>query len=141
MTMKKIVIAAILLFTAVLAFAQTGNGDKLIGTYLSEEGTGKIEVTKQHGKYVGTLIWTSYTDGKDVRNKDTKLRDRSLVGIKILKDMVYNDGVWKNGTIYDPESGNTYKAAIRMTPDGNLVLRGYIGVPTLGRSSTWQRVK
>ncbi len=139
--MKKIFIAAILLFTAVLAFAQTDNGDKLVGTYLSEDGTGKIQVTKENGKYVGTLVWTSYTDGKDVRNKDEKLRSRRLVGLKILNDMVYSNGVWKNGTIYDPESGNTYKATIKMAPDGNLMLRGYIGVPTLGRNSLWKRVK
>ncbi len=138
---KKIIIAAILLFTAALAFAQTNNGDKLIGTYLSEEGTGKIQVTKQDGKYVGTLIWTSYTDGKDARNKDPKLRERPLKGITILKDMTYSDGIWKNGTIYDPESGNTYKATIKMTQDGNLVLRGYVGVPTLGRNSIWTRTK
>ena len=44
----------------------------------------------------------------------------------------------KNGKIYDPETGKTYKAVISST--GNtLSVRGYIGFKALGRSETWKR--
>lgn len=126
---------------AALAFAQTSSGDKLLGTYMSENKTGKIQVTKQNGKYIGTLIWTSIENAKDEKNPDAALKTRTLKGSVILKDMTYVDGVWKNGTIYDPESGNTYKATIKLKSNGDLTLRGYIGVPALGRNSTWTRTK
>lgn len=139
--MKRFFITAILLMTAALAFAQNSGADKITGIYFSENRTGKVQVTEQGGKYIGTLVWTSIEGAKDVKNPDARLRDRTLKGTVILKDMVYVDGVWKNGTVYDPESGNTYKATIKLKSDGNLTLRGYIGVPALGRNSTWTRVR
>ena len=139
--MKKLIISAILVLCTVMAFAQTNDADRILGTYLSENKTGKVEVTKQNGKYIGTLVWTSINSAKDEKNPDASLRKRTLKGVVILKDMTYDNGIWKNGTIYDPESGNTYKATIKLKSDGNLTLRGYIGVPALGRNSVWTRTK
>ena len=139
--MKKLIISAILVLCTVMAFAQTNDADRILGTYLSENKTGKVEVTKQNGKYIGTRVWTSIEGAKDEKNPDASLKKRTLKGVVILKDMTYDNGIWKNGTIYDPESGNTYKATIRLKSDGNLTLRGYIGVPALGRNSVWTRTK
>ncbi len=139
--MKKLIISAILVLCTVMAFAQTNDADRILGTYLSENKTGKVEVTKQNGKYIGTLVWTSIAGAKDEKNPDASLKKRTLKGVVILKDMTYDNGIWKNGTIYDPESGNTYKATIKLKSDGNLTLRGYIGVPALGRNSVWTRTK
>ena len=141
MKMKKLIISAILVLCTVMAFAQTNDADRILGTYLSENKTGKVEVTKQNGKYIGTLVWTAVEDAKDEKNPDASLKKRTLKGVVILKDMTYDNGIWKNGTIYDPESGNTYKATIKLKSDGNLTLRGYIGVPALGRNSVWTRTK
>ena len=139
--MKKLIISAILVLCTVMAFAQTNDADRILGTYLSENKTGKVEVTKQNGKYIGTLVWTPIEGAKDEKNPDASLKKRTLKGVVILKDMTYDNGIWKNGTIYDPESGNTYKATIKLKSDGNLTLRGYIGVPALGRNSVWTRTK
>ena len=141
MKMKKLIISAILVLCTVMAFAQTNDADRILGTYLSENKTGKVEVTKQNGKYIGTLVWTSIEGAKDEKNPDAALKTRTLKGTVILKDMTYDNGIWKNGTIYDPESGNTYKATIKLKSDGNLTLRGYIGVPAFGRNSVWTRTK
>lgn len=137
--MKRIFITAILLVVTALAFAQNNGADKILGVYLSENKTGKVQITQKDGKYIGTLIWTSIENAKDEKNPDAALRSRTLKGTIILKDMVFVDGIWKNGTIYDPESGNTYKATIKLKPNGDLTLRGYIGVPAFGRNSVWTR--
>ena len=137
--MKRIFITAILLVVTALAFAQNNGADKILGVYLSENKTGKVQITQKDGKYIGTLVWTSIENAKDEKNPDAALRSRTLKGTIILKDMVFVDGIWKNGTIYDPESGNTYKATIKLKPNGDLTLRGYIGVPDLGRNSVWTR--
>lgn len=137
--MKRIFITAILLVVTALAFAQNNGADKILGVYLSENKTGKVQITQKDGKYIGTLVWTSIENAKDEKNPDAALRSRTLKGTIILKDMVLVDGIWKNGTIYDPESGNTYKATIKLKPNGDLTLRGYIDVPALGRNSVWTR--
>ncbi|MGM9741617.1 MAG: DUF2147 domain-containing protein [Candidatus Cryptobacteroides sp.] len=139
---RAITILAAMIISAVAMNAQT-TGDDILGTYLSENGTGKVEVTKADGKYIGTLIWTKDEGALDVKNPDKSLRSRVLAGTVILKNMAFDEskGEWKGGTIYDPESGNTYKATIKRKPNGDLTLRGYVGVPALGRNSAWTKVK
>ena len=141
MTMKKlIVILAAMIMSAAALSAQ--NADSILGTYLSEEGTGKIKITKADGKYIGTLIWTVVEGALDIKNPDKSLRSKALAGKVILKDMTFDAGKneWRGGTIYDPESGNTYKATVKRKENGDLTLRGYVGVQTFGRNSFWTKL-
>lgn len=133
-------LAAVLMSAAAMS-AQ--NADAILGTFLSENGTGKIKVTKAEGKYIGTLIWTKDEGALDVKNPDKSLRNKVLAGKVILKDMTWDASKceWRGGTIYDPESGNTYKATVKLKENGDLTLRGYVGVPAFGRNSFWTRVK
>ena len=44
------------------------------------------------------------------------------------------------GQILDPGNGKVYRSRVRLTNNGKrLSVRGYIGVPMLGRSRTWVR--
>ncbi|WP_413670147.1 DUF2147 domain-containing protein [Mucilaginibacter sp. Mucisp86] len=87
--MKKIrIILVLCLFIVTKTFAQTPEAHKILGVWLSEDKTGKIDVYKANGKYFGKLIWgkTMYesdgtTSRKDVKNKDEKLRTRNLKGL------------------------------------------------------------
>ena len=49
---------------------------------------------------------------------------------------------WEDGSIYDPESGKTYRAKITMKDQDTLELFGYIkvGFAKLGRDTTWKRL-
>ena len=58
----------------------------------------------------------------------------------MLCDMKPKGKEWSGGRILDPEDGNTYKCKIALNKDGTLKLRGYIGIPALGRTQTWHRV-
>ena len=45
-----------------------------------------------------------------------------------------------DGEILDPKNGKLYKAKVKLAEVGRkLELRGYIGIPTLGRTQTWIR--
>lgn len=138
---KLIMLLAAMLMSAAAMSAQ--NADAILGTFLSENGTGKIKVTKAEGKYIGTLIWTKDEGALDVKNPDKSLRNKVLAGKVILKDMTWDASKceWRGGTIYDPESGNTYKATVKLKENGDLTLRGYVGVPAFGRNSFWTRIK
>ena len=138
---KLIMLLAAMLMSAAAMSAQ--NADAILGTFLSENGTGKIKVTKAEGKYIGTLIWTKDEGALDVKNPDKSLRNKVLAGKVILKDMTWDASKceWRGGTIYDPESGNTYKATVKLKENEDLTLRGYVGVPAFGRNSFWTRIK
>ncbi|MBK6374224.1 MAG: DUF2147 domain-containing protein [Saprospiraceae bacterium] len=59
--------------------------------------------------------------------------------ICILNNLIYDDGEYTGGNIYDPKNGSTYKCY--MVLDGNrLNIRGYIGISLIGRTSVWTRV-
>ncbi|MGE0624262.1 MAG: DUF2147 domain-containing protein [Pseudomonadales bacterium] len=75
---------------------------------------------------------------RDDRNPDASLRERPLLGLELLSGYRFEKGRWE-GRLYDPESGNTYSS--RMERDGpRLKLRGYVGVPMLGRTRYFEPV-
>lgn len=124
---------------------QVGAGS-VVGTWLSEDKDGKIEVYQAGGKIEGKLVWGKHivdTQGnpeKDTKNPDEKLRNRNLMNLVILTGFVYKDGEWSGGKIYDPKSGKTYSAVMKLKGK-MLELRGYVGISLFGRSTVWTRVE
>ncbi|MDX8338134.1 DUF2147 domain-containing protein [Draconibacterium sp. IB214405] len=144
--MKKLVILFFLGVYTLAGYAQ--KADNIVGVWWNDEKTTKIEVEKQDGKYIGTIVYMipeKYENGappKDDENPDPALRDRSIVGIQILKGFEYDADKeeWKNGTIYDPKSGKTYDCYSWMEGDDLLKLKGFVaGIRMLGKSSEWYR--
>jgi uncharacterized protein (DUF2147 family) len=72
-------------------------------------------------------------------------KDQVIVGMEIIRGVtksVATDGIWDGGEILDPQKGKTYR--VRLSPiDGGakLEVRGYVGMPLLGRTQTWLRVE
>lgn len=46
--------------------------------------------------------------------------------------------LWK-GHITDPRNGSVYGVELRLDAHGDLALRGFVGIPLLGRTQTWTR--
>ena len=123
--------------------------DKIVGFWLTEEGTSQVQVFRgNYGKYYGKITWLDEPNenGKpkvDEDNPDPELRSRPIMGLQILEGQEYSskDKEWKNGTIYDPKSGKTYDCYMWFEDDsGILYMKGYVlGMRFLGRSSTWKR--
>jgi uncharacterized protein (DUF2147 family) len=56
--------------------------------------------------------------------------------------MMREGGEYTGGRILDPDNGKLYRCRMVLTDDGSrLDIRGYIGVPMLGRSQIWLREK
>lgn len=129
--------------------AQAQDADALTGVWEPGHGKAKVKIDEIDGKFYGRIVWLKEPDDPDTgepktdkNNPDESMRDVPLRGYRILKDFEYvGDGVWENGTIYDPEKGETYNCVITMKDDDTLEIRGYIGVKTFGRSDTWRRLK
>jgi uncharacterized protein (DUF2147 family) len=130
---------ATLLLLSVTALANSG-ADAILGEWLSQEKDGKILIFKQGDQYFGKISWGKTPGRKDTNNPDEKLRNRDLLGTVILKNFKFTGSAWENGTIYDPNSGKTYDCILKVK-DGNktLDIRGFVGSPMFGRTSTWSR--
>jgi len=71
---------------------------------------------------------------------EDELKDKPIVGMTIIRDMRFADDQFEGGTILDPNNGKFYNAIIWLNEDGQkLNVRGYIGLPLLGRSQVWLR--
>jgi uncharacterized protein (DUF2147 family) len=133
-----------LLFLSILvlptsSFANSGP-DAILGEWISQEKDGKINIYKQGDKFYGKIIWVKTPGKKDTNNPDPKLRSRDIVNSVILQDFKVKGSSWEEGKIYDPKSGKIYDCILKVK-DNNKVLdiRGYIGAPMFGKTSTWTR--
>lgn len=69
------------------------------------------------------------------------LHNKRIVGMVILTGMTLDGDKWSGGRIMDPLNGKFYRCIIRVMNGGKeLSVRGYIGLPIIGRSQTWYRV-
>jgi len=97
----------------------------------------------------GTVVWLRSPfdehgcELRDEYNPDPALRERPIVGLQVLSALRPASGdvsSWLDGSIYDPGSGRTYRCTLRLTGPDRVELRGYVGVPLLGRTTHWIRV-
>jgi uncharacterized protein (DUF2147 family) len=122
------------------------NEDLVNGRWLSGDGDGWIDVSIGANGISGRVAGSPNDDPNrsrfDSKNPDPALRDRGLLGIELFSGFVFDgDDKWKGGTIYDPNSGKTYRCIITVVDENTLKVRGYIGVALLGRTETWSRVQ
>jgi len=123
--------------------------DKIRGQWYTEENKSLVEIYRaKNGKYYGKIVWLKNpleTNGKpkvDDENPDPAKRNDPIIGLVLLKGFDYKgEGVYKNGTIYDPDNGKTYDCIITFANNDKLFIRGYIGISLIGRTTEWIRKK
>jgi uncharacterized protein (DUF2147 family) len=152
--MKPWLVAVFALTTGVVlaADAPAAAGDRVLGLWLTEKADAHVRMERVGDRYQGAIVWLKeplYPADDDQgmagrakidrENPDAGQRGRPIIGLRIVEGFRFVDGEWREGRIYDPENGKTYKC--RMWFDGEtLRLRGFIGISLLGRSTSWTRV-
>lgn len=143
-SMHKSIYILFIVFLNLNLNAQKLKGDELLGTWIVGNSKAKINIYKNGSSFNGKIVWLKEPtdiDGKpkvDKNNPDAAKKKQTLVGLNLLNDFVFEDNHWVNGTIYDPESGKTYKCKITYR-EGKLDVRGYLGFSLIGRTDVWFR--
>lgn len=108
------------------------------------DGTEKsiVEIYEQEGKYFGKVV-KLLPAAKHTKCEKCPgdMKGRPITGMVVLKDLKRTTNGASNGKAIDPSNGKTYNCFIELENPDKLKLRGYIGVPTLGRTQYWYRVK
>ncbi len=132
--------------TLVLWAAGTGalvaqQASSVLGRWLTQPGDGIIEITRTADNgYQGTIIGGNAPRRVDEHNPDPARRQQLLLGQVILRDMREDaEGALAGGTIYEPDTGRTYRCRIEILDRDRLKVRGFIGLALLGRSQVWTR--
>ena len=103
-----------------------------------------IRITESSGTLQGKIEKVFPAPTEDPNPKCDKCeganKDAPVIGLVILNGLTKDGDEYGGGQILDPDNGKVYRSKVRLTDNGKkLSVRGYIGVPMLGRSQTWVR--
>jgi uncharacterized protein (DUF2147 family) len=106
-----------------------------------------VELYRCGEELCGRIVWLEESRKDDAPVVDNEnavdfLRGRPVMGMTIMEGFSC-DGQreWTGGTIYDPESGDTYSARMILQDERTLEFRGYVLIPLFGRSEIWTRLE
>ena len=115
---------------------------------VEENGNDTLEIFKENRKYYGKLVGIGKPLNQqgesriDENNPDDQLRNRPLLGIVTLKDLIYNRGnVWVDGKMYYPKNGKEYRCKITLIDNNKIEARYYVGFSLLGVTENWTRIR
>lgn len=130
------------------ATMSTAGAASPVGVWQTGGGKSHIEIYKCGSDMCGKIVWLKSPNGadgkpaRDRHNPDASKRNQPVLGLQILSGLKPSSkNEWKSGRIYDPENGKTFGAQMTLASDGTLKIRGYEGMPMLGETRTWTRVK
>jgi len=137
---KKRLIFAFFALSSFLFNAQVKTTD-IVGNYMIPSKDGAIQIYENNGKYFGKIILNKDASKLDLNNPNKEMQTRKVLGLNILKDFTFDgNDTWENGSIYDPKNGKTYSCKITRNVNGDLNIRGYIGVSLLGRTEIFTKL-
>jgi len=107
-----------------------------MGLWTTSNGDGVIEIAWCGEALCGWIVGIKRAPGEPMP-KD--YQGRSQCGLAIITgERPTGNGDWL-GHVTDPRDGKEYQAEIRVDDAGQLKLRGYVGIPLLGRTEIWHR--
>ena len=135
-----------LLVLTFLTSQAVADENQIVGTWLSGDRDGWIEIARNADGISGRIAGSPNDDPErsriDEKNSDPALRERALIGLDLFSNFRFDgDDRWIDGRIYDPNNGKTYRCIITVVDDNTLKMRGYIGIPMIGRTEFWTRKK
>jgi len=113
-----------------------------------DDATGKpkalVRITENNGELSGKIEKLFRAPEEDQNPLCVKcegeLKDQPIIGLTLLSGLKKDGDEYTGGQIIDPSSGKVYKSKLTVVEDGQkLNVRGYIGMPMLGRTQTWLR--
>ena len=138
--MKKLLFTFAFALISVFSFAQIEGKWKTIDDE-TKEAKSIVEVFKKaDGKYYAKIVQLLQKpeNANCVKCSDDR-KNKPLVGLEIIRGLKQDGQEFNSGTITDPKSGKSYKCIVKR--EGNkLNLRGYVGIPTIGRTQIWEKV-
>lgn len=133
---------------AILLISQFGLSQSILGRWktiddLSGKEKGIVEIFERSGVFYARIVEIFENEN---RNKKCTLcsgddKDKPYVGLIIIRGLRKDGDEYNGGKVVDPKIGRYYKCYLKLEEKDKLKVRGYIGVPLLGRTQYWYRIK
>ncbi|PZP55386.1 MAG: DUF2147 domain-containing protein [Micavibrio aeruginosavorus] len=140
--MKYLLALLLTIFSTSYAMAQEVTDPT--GLWLTENKRSVIEIKKCPQGLCGNIHWIIQGGMQtDSKNPNEAKRNTPMCGLPILWGFTQNPKnlkVWESGKIYKADEGDVYNATVSVIDANKLYLRGYVGIPLLGKTQYWTRV-
>jgi len=120
-----------------------------VGRWITvDDATGKaksvVQIWEEDGRLYGKIEQLLQPDPKYPNPQCVRcvgeLKDKPVIGMRILWDLRKNGDMWSGGMVLDPENGKSYHCSLELKDDGNrLRIRAFVGFSWLGRTQYWLR--
>jgi uncharacterized protein (DUF2147 family) len=145
----KLITYIVLSISIFSSYGNAQSNDPVLGIWKTiDEKTNQpsslIRLDEKNSELIGVVTELIPTPGEVLVTHCNLCKDdrkgKPIIGMIIMKGLKrVAPGNWSGGEILDPEEGEIYKVKITMVNDKTLEVRGYIGVPLLGRTQIWVR--
>jgi uncharacterized protein (DUF2147 family) len=138
--------------SANLALAQTVATTTPVGVWKTIDDDTKqerstVRISEINGVLTGKIEKITDPDKQTAKCDECsdERKGQPILGLTILRNVKKNGGdadLWDGGDILDPGNGKVYRVRLRPVDGGKkLEVRGFVGMPMLGRTQTWIRVE
>ena len=139
--------ALLLLLAAPVAQAQSPVGYWRTIDDETGEARSIVQIYEQDGALYGKIVKVLKVSEEAKRNEEGQVicttcegerHNQPVEGMVFIKGLEKDGDTYEDGTIFNPEDGKTYKAKMKVNDDGDLDVRGYVGISLFGKSQTWE---
>jgi uncharacterized protein (DUF2147 family) len=118
-----------------------------VGVWLTEDGEARVQIFNCGQALCGKIISLKEPNEPetgqpklDKFNKDSDRRALPIVGLQIMSDLkpAGRPDRWE-GTLYNPEEGNTYRGVLTIRGARGLELQGCVFAGLICKSEVWKR--
>ncbi len=135
--MKKFLLTLVCGLFVAFSLSAQNKADDIVGTYKTKHNgvNSKVEVKKVGDGYRAQVIWVDnlkMEDGTirtDEKNPDKAKRNTPANQIVLIEKVTFDaeKAEWRNGQIYDPTRGKSFKVRLSFKDDKTLKVRGSWG--------------
>ena len=146
--MSWIIRGLVVVICGVALLMNAAESDSPVGKWKTfDDRTGRpksiVQITEENGELTGKVleVLESPTGPHPLcKPCEGERKDQPVEGMTILWGAKKNGASWEDGEILDPENGKIYRVMLTLLGSGQkLEVRGYIGIPAIGRRQIWQR--
>jgi uncharacterized protein (DUF2147 family) len=97
-----------------------------------------VEVRIEAGKLYATILrlHNQPEENPVCENCKGDLYGKPVIGMEVINGLSLKKNIWQNGTLFDPETGGSYKGRVWLE-ENTLMVRGYLGF--VYQTKSWQR--
>jgi uncharacterized protein (DUF2147 family) len=128
-------IAEAALALGVLASHQAVAAEPLLGAWMTEDRRGVVRIEPCGAAFCGRVVGISDFPPGGLRD----LHGARQCGLVIIHDLKPGEAGRLHGSITNPDDGRSYGAIVWVAEDGDMRLRGYVGLPILGSTQHWPK--